>query len=269
MKLALIGCGNMGGALLQRWLDAQVLAPADVQVCVADAQAAADVHQRFGVRCGTDAAEALVGADAVLLAVKPQQRGAVLPLLAEQLQRGAAPLAISILAGVDLAQLQEALGGAARLLRWMPNTAVAVGRGLVAWSAAGATTAEDLRLQALLLAPLGLTMELPEPQLDAFTAVAGCGPAYVFALCEALEQAGRSVGMAPDVAAQLARHTLIGAAHQLQGDARSPAALRQAVTSKGGMTEAALRVLQQRQWPEAMTEAVQAAVQRGAALAGR
>jgi pyrroline-5-carboxylate reductase len=84
-----------------------------------------------------------------------------------------------------------------------------------------------------------------------------------------MQAAGEAVGLAPAVAADLARQTLIGAARQLEGDARSPAQLRQAVTSKGGMTEAALQTLAQRQWPEAMTHAVQAAVQRADALAGR
>lgn len=269
MKLASIGCGNMGGALLQRWLDQQGLARTDVQVCVADEIAAAGVRERYGVACGTELMQAIQGADAVLLAVKPQQRHEVLPQLAQSAVGGSGPLWISILAGVDLAQLQEALGVEARLVRWMPNTAVAVGRGVVAWSAGDRLTPGDRQLQGELLAPLGLTLELAEAQMDAFTAVAGCGPAYVFALCEALQTAGEAVGLTPAVAADLARQTLIGAARQLEGDARSPTQLRQAVTSKGGMTEAALQALAQRQWPEAMTYAVQAAVQRADALAGR
>lgn len=268
MKLAAIGCGNMGGALLRRWLETNVLAAADVKVCVADAEAAAEVTARYGVACGTDLQEAVRGADIVLLAIKPQQRREVLTALTQGALAGQPPLWISILAGVELGQLEQALGPEARVLRWMPNTAVAIGRGVVAWTAGARVTQGDLQLQAPLLAPLGLTLQLAEAQMDAFTAVAGCGPAYVFALCEALQAAGEAVGLAPEVAGQLARQTLVGAAGQLQGDARTPAELRQAVTSKGGMTEAALQVLAERQWPEAMTMAVQGAVQRAKKLAG-
>ncbi len=267
MKFAAIGCGNMGGALLRRWLETQALSTGDVRVGVADETAAADVAQRYCVTCGTDLQEAVRGADVVLLAVKPQQRHEVLAALAQGAQAGRSPLWVSILAGVELGQLEHALGPEARVLRWMPNTAVAIGRGVVAWSAGARVTAADLLLQEQLLAPLGLTLQLAEEQMDAFTAVAGCGPAYVFALCEALQAAGEAVGLAPGVAAQLARQTLVGAAGQLHGDERTPAELRQAVTSKGGMTEAALQVLAERQWPEAMTLAVQGAVQRAKKLA--
>ncbi len=264
----MIGCGNMGGALLARWLDAGVVQRSAVSVCVVQEDVAEQVRSSHGVVCGTDVATALHGADVVVIAVKPQQRGAVLQAAAQARPGPDGPLWISILAAVTVPQLQQGLGDQARVLRWMPNTPVAVGRGVVAWSAGPGLTQLDLDRQQQLLGPLGLTMPLPEPQIDAFTAVAGCGPAYVFALCEALEQAAQAVGLQGPQAAALARQTIVGAAHLLDGDVRSAQQLREAVTSKGGMTEAALAQLQQQGWGDAMTVAVQAAVKRADQLSG-
>lgn len=262
----MIGCGNMGGALLSRWLVADAVPRAGVRVCVADETAAEQVRRHHGVACGTDLAAAVAEADVVVVAVKPQQRTQVLQAALAARPEPPGPLWISILAAVRVEQLQQALGDQARISRWMPNTPVAVGRGVVAWSGSAALTQADLLRQDRLLAPLGLTLALPEAQIDAFTAVAGCGPAYVFALCEALQLAGQNAGLEPTQAAALARQTIIGAAWQLDGDPRPAHQLREAVTSKGGMTESALRQLQASGWSEAMTAAVRAAVQRAAEL---
>lgn len=252
--------------MLARWLETGAVTADRVRVCVVDAAAAEQVRQRHGVACGTDVAAEIQQADVVVIAVKPQQRAQVLQLAAQTRPGPTGPLWVSILAAVTVGQLQQALGAQARVSRWMPNTPVAVGRGVVAWSGSTELTNTDLQDQEQLLKPLGLSMALPEGQLDAFTAVAGCGPAYVFALCEAMERAGQAVGLDSQQAAALARQTIIGAAWQLDGDARPAQQLREAVTSKGGMTEAALQRLQQHGWQDAMTLAVQAAVERAGAL---
>lgn len=256
----------MGGALLARWLEAGVVQRSSVAVCVADEAAADLVRERYGVAAGISLPEALQSADVVVVAVKPQQRTEVLQAAAQARPASGGPLWISILAAVTVQQLRQGLGDQARVLRWMPNTPVAVGRGVVAWSAGPGLTAVDLQRQQQLLLPLGLTLPLPEDQFDSFTAVAGCGPAYVFALCESLQQAALAAGLEAQQAGALARQTMIGAAWQLDADPRSAGQLREAVTSKGGMTEAALQQLQRLGWHGAMTSAVQAAVERAGQL---
>lgn len=256
----------MGGALLARWLEAGVVARDAVSVCVADEQAAVQVSTVHGVSCGTSLPAALETADVVVVAVKPQQRVQVLQAAAQARPGSEGPLWVSILAAVTVPQLLLGLGSSARVLRWMPNTPVAVGQGVVAWSAGPGLTSHDMARQQQLLHPLGLTLPLAEEQFDSFTAVAGCGPAYVFALCEALQRAGQEAGLGSQQAAALARQTLIGSAWQLSADLRSPGQLREAVTSKGGMTEAALERLQQLGWQDAMVAAVQAAVRRAGQL---
>lgn len=267
MRLGIVGCGNMAQAMVRRWLDAGELSRGDVRACTSRPETAAQVAAALGVTASASIAETVAGADVVLLACKPQQRTAVLAACAAAAD--SEPLWISVLAGVDVAQLQTGLGTHSRVVRWMPNTPVAIGAGLVAHCAGARVTPADCALQARLIAPLGDGLALDESRIDAFTAIAGCGPAYVYRLVEGLQTAAGALGFEPSLAAQLAAGTVHGAALWLHASGLPAAVLRSQVTSKGGMTEAALQALDAVGWAERLTDAATAAEARAAVLAGR
>lgn len=266
LNLGSVGCGNLAKALIGRWLAAGTLSASHIAACTAHAESAAQVRASLGIACSLDL-RAAAKARVVLLAFKPQQRGVVLPQLAAVAAEQPATLWVSLLAGVQLAELEASLGPQAKVIRWMPNTPVQLGLGAVAMCAGRHVSEQDRHLAMGLLEPLGQHYLLDEAAFDAFTAVAGCGPAYVFALCEALELAAVAAQLPAAMATDLARQTLVGAAALLQQSTRTAGELRAQVTSKGGMTEAALAHLQSGGWSDLMTGAVAAAQQRGRALA--
>ncbi len=261
-KLGILGCGKMASAMLARWLETAALLPGEVVACTGTESSAAHVARTFGIACGTDAQAVIDDADIVLLAVKPQMRVGVLA----QLHPHPDQCWLSVLAGVPTQALEAMLPGA-HVLRLMPNTPVRLGRGLVALTPGESATPADMAAVRTLLAPLGTVVDIAESQVDAFTAVAGSGPAYVFLFIEALTHAGMAAGLDPPTAALLAQETLLGSAFLAQQSGRPPSELRAEVTSKGGMTQAALTVFAERAWAETVTDAVQAAVARAAELA--
>jgi pyrroline-5-carboxylate reductase len=236
--ILLIGAGRMGGAMLQGWL-AGGLGP----VVAVEPRPAASLKRLKGVRFVADVAAIPPGPiRACVVALKPQiLRGEAVHLKA--IAAGGAPM-ISIAAGTSIATLKKAWGAKAHILRAMPNTPGAVGRGITAIFKGPNATAADSRLAETLLASLGQTIWVAREKLiDVTTAVSGSGPAYVFLLVEALAAAAEAEGMPRAEAQRLARATIIGAGALLEADARPPAELRRDVTSPGGTTEAALKVL--------------------------
>jgi pyrroline-5-carboxylate reductase len=258
-KMVLLGCGKMGSALLAGWL-ARGVAPAEVWVIEPHPS---DWLRGQGVHLDAGLPEAPAVA---LIAVKPQMMGAALPAL---VALGAGTLFVSIAAGTTLAALDAALGGGRRIVRAMPNTPAAVGRGITAIVGNAAAGAADLDLAEGLLAAVGAVVRLPDEGLmDAVTAVSGSGPAYVFHLIEALAAAGVAEGLPGDLAMQLARATVCGSGELARQSAESAAQLRVNVTSPGGTTAAALAVLMDEDagLPPLMRRAVAAAAARGREL---
>lgn len=258
--LVLLGCGKMGSALLQGWL-AQGL-PADAVHVIEPAPS--DWLKDTGVHLnGT-----LPAAPAVaLLAVKPQMMGAALPAL--QALGGGGTLFVSIAAGTSLASIEAALGAGTPVVRVMPNTPAAVGRGISALIGNGFVAAEGLALARGLMAAVGETVMLEaEAQMDAVTAVSGSGPAYVFHLIEAMAAAGVAEGLPEALAMQLARATVCGAGELAHLAPESAAQLRINVTSPGGTTAAALGVLMDADtgFPALLKRAVKAAADRSREL---
>ena len=240
-RLLILGCGNMGGAMLTGWLRAGVEAARFIVVDPLLPQAPA------GVRLLRDLSE-YGGApfDAILLGVKPQMLDAVAPLLAP-LARPESVL-LSILAGVELASLAGRFPNAGAVVRIMPNLAAAIGKspmGLAGQMSNGqaldAATSERI---ATLLAPLGTAEWLAEESLlHAVTALGGSGPAFVYRFIDALAQGGAEIGLPPEQALRLALATVEGAAALAAASDHSPAELARRVASPGGTTEAGLRVL--------------------------
>lgn len=259
--LVLVGAGKMGGALLSGWLD-KGLSPAQVFVC--EPQPAGDIAALFaakGIALNAPVRDIAVARPAVvLIAIKPQVMGDVLPELA--LLTHPETLFISIAAGTNLHRLKELLGAEVHAVRAMPNTPAAVGRGITVACANDRVTTTQREIAHELLAAVGeVDWIASEAQIDAVTAISGSGPAYVFYMVECLAAAGEALGLDPELAMKLARETVGGSGEMLHRSPDPVSQLRANVTSPGGTTAAALDIL--------MGEGGLSPLMRRAALAAR
>lgn len=260
-EVLLIGCGRMGGALLKGWRESKAVGKAIV------------VDPALPTLPGVTVVSALseIAGDlpkTILLAVKPQMLDQVMPGLAARLPDGA--LIISIAAGKPIAYFAERLGKPAAIVRTMPNTPAAIGRGITVCCAGPGVSDNEKGLAHRLMKAVGdVTWVEDEALIHAVTAVSGSGPAYVFHLIEALQAAAEAAGLPPDLAAKLARETVTGAGELARQSTDTPAKLRTDVTSPGGTTAAALAVLMgEHGLIDLMTRAVAAATARSEELAG-
>ena len=262
--ISLIGCGKMGGAMLRGWLAAGTVSHVDV--LEPSGHTRAPQTEIF-----TDLASFTAGArkpDAVILAVKPQVMADVCAALKPFVPPHA--LILSIAAGKTIASFESIFGASQPVIRVMPNTPAAIGKGIsVAVANKHVTTAQRDTAHAL-LAAAGVTEWIDDESLmNAVTAVSGSGPAYVFHLIETLATAGERAGLSPALSMKLARQTIIGSAALAETDADVPASqLRQNVTSPGGTTAAALEVLMNGELQKIYDRAIAAATERGKDLAG-
>lgn len=268
-RILLIGFGNMGQALVRGWL-ARGIQPARLGI-VDPAPAALAAAAELGIVAGAslDAVRFDDGApDVVLLAVKPQQLDAVVRTCAAPL--GPAPLYLSIAAGKPISSIASALGPDAKVVRAMPNTPAAVGRGMTVMVASPSVDARGQAVADELMSAVGTTAWVRDERLmDAVTAVSGSGPAYVFLLIECLAKAGAAAGLDAALARTLATATVAGAGAYAEISGEDPAELRRKVTSPGGTTEAALRVLMAEDGLAQLVErAVFAAANRSRELSG-
>jgi pyrroline-5-carboxylate reductase len=265
VRVLLIGAGNMGGAIARGLLAARALEPAELGLVDPNA-GAREALTSGGCRGFASAGEALgaLGAEAsIVLAVKPQMFAALAAAIA-QAARGR--LVASIMAGVDLARLSALLPGA-RLVRTMPNLGVTINAGLTAIAQApGVSDERDLATVEGWFRTVGATVRLPEDQLDAFTAVAGSGPAYVFLLAEAMIEGARRAGIGDRDARAMVERTISAAAGLMASSELSPEQWRARVTSKGGTTQAAIEAMQTCHVPEAIASAILAARDRAREL---
>lgn len=269
--ILLVGAGRMGSALLKGWL-AQGIAPDRIFVqepSLADDTLALIRDAGIGTPPALPAALAVV-----VLAVKPQAMDDVLPPLGAL--TGPDALVISIAAGTTVASIARHFAPDTAIVRAMPNTPAAINRGITALYANGFVRPEQREACAALLGAVGETVWIEgEAQMDAVTALSGSGPAYVFLLAECMAKAGEAAGLAPDLAAKLARATVSGAGELLCRSDLDPAELRRNVTSPGGTTAAALSVLMgdgqsgdSGPLEELLRKAVEAAARRSRELAG-
>ena len=266
-KVAFIGGGAMGGAMIAGLLAQEVLSPEKITVSDVRAERVAQLRELHGVLETTDNLEAVAGAGIVVLAVKPQ----VLPQVLTELQ-GKIPteaLVLSIVAGASIASLTEGLEHPA-VVRVMPNTPAQVGEGMAVWMATKAVSPSQREQAQAILGALGEEVCVTEEKyLDMATALSGSGPAYVLLFLEALIDAGVYVGFARPIAEKLAWQTMWGTLALVRERGEHPAALRNQVTSSGGTTAEALQVLEGGGLRALVTEAVGAAFQKAQQLGGK
>jgi len=262
--LVLVGAGKMGGAMLQGWL---ALGLEPKRTIVLEPQPAAEIEAlaERGLKINPNTAGPVAVA---VIAVKPQIAAEVMPAVKTFV--GASTLVVSIMAGRTLRFLTAALPPKTAIVRAMPNTPAAIGRGITVAVANPHVSAVQRDIAHRLLAAAGgVEWVLDEMLMDAVTAVSGSGPAYVFLLAEALAQAGIEAGLPRGLSVKLARETIAGSGELMHRTPLDAATLRQNVTSPGGTTAAALEVLMSRDGLTAlMTKAVAAATRRSHDLAG-
>jgi pyrroline-5-carboxylate reductase len=263
MKILFIGGGNMANALIGGLIE-QGFATRDIEVAEISAQARARLSELHGVRTVPSVHEADPAHDVVILAVKPPQMATVCRALGDKFRDA---LVVSIAAGIRTADLSRWLGGRDRLVRAMPNTPALLRAGISGLYASPAVDAKDRREAQRILGAVGSVLWFEqERMLDAVTAVSGSGPAYVFYFIEALEQAALALGIEAAAARKLAIETFLGAARLAARGEDPPAVLREKVTSRGGTTERALKVLEASAVKDRIIEAVRAAEQRAREL---
>ena len=261
-KIGFIGGGNMATALIGG-LAGKLTAAANIHVVEINLDARLRLQQ-LGVRTAATIDAAIAGCDVILLAVKPQQMREVAVQLKPYLN---AQLLLSIAAGIRAVDLSRWLGGHTAIVRCMPNTPALIGLGITGMVALpGVSPAQKTSADAIMRA-VGATVWLSDEALiDPVTAVSGSGPAYVFYFIEAMQQAGRQLGLTAAQAAELSIATFVGAAQLAANADESVAVLRERVTSKGGTTHAALTSMQDSGVTEAIVRAIEAASARGTAL---
>ena len=258
--LVLLGCGRMGGALLAGWLEGG-LSPDRVTVIEPHPS---DWLSGLVPRGLTLNPERIGAADVAVLAVKPQMMGEAAPALAAL--GGGGTLVVSIAAGTPISAFEAIFGAGTPVVRAMPNTPSAIGRGVSALIGNAAVGEAELARAEALMQAVGETVRLEsEDQMDAVTGLSGSGPAYVFHMIEAMAAAGEAAGLAPDLAMRLARATVTGAGALAERAPDEAATLRENVTSPGGTTAAGLSVLMG-ELPDLMTRTVAAAAARGREL---
>jgi pyrroline-5-carboxylate reductase len=264
-RLVLLGAGKMGSAMLEGWL-ARGLDPRKLTVLEPQPTKNVTALTRRGVALNPRGK--LQNAAAVVVAVKPQSAPEALRMLEPFV--GKSTVAVSIMAGRTLSFLQDALPPRTAIVRAMPNTPAAIGRGITVASPNGKVSARQRKLAGDLLAAIGIVEWVSDESLmDAVTAISGSGPAYVFLLAEALAEAGVAAGLPADLARKLARETVAGSGELLHRSPLNAAVLRENVTSPGGTTAAALNVLMgQGGLAPLMRTAVAAATARSRELAG-
>jgi len=265
-SLVLVGAGKMGGAMLQGWL---ALGFDPAKAIVFEPQPSPDIAglAARGIKLNPPAGS--VGdVAAMVIAVKPQVAGEVVSAYAHLV--GAGTVAVSIMAGQTLKTLSGLLPPGAAIVRSMPNTPAAIGRGITVAVANPQVSARQRDLADRLLAAVGaVEWVMDEALMDAVTAVSGSGPAYVFLLAETMAAAGVAAGLPPALAAKLARETVAGSGELMHRSDLDPSVLRQNVTSPGGTTAAALDLLMGTQGLQPLMEkAIGAATRRSRELAG-
>jgi pyrroline-5-carboxylate reductase len=257
MKIAFIGGGNMGEAMLSAILDKCIAKDEDITVADISEPRRHYLAERYSILTTADNRLAIPDANVIVLAIKPQNITAVMDELKNRLKP--AQLVISIIAGKTITTLHDGLGHD-RIVRSMPNTPAQIGEGVTVWTATTKVTATQKKRAASILGAMGKEFYVDDERfLDMATAVSGSGPAYLFYFVESFIEAAVANGWSRETAKELVMGTVLGAAHLIVKSGREPADLRRMVTSPGGTTAEAIRVFDEGNLKDLINKAVTAA----------
>lgn len=264
-RLAIVGTGRMGEALLSGLLRSGWISAEQVICTVRRPERAEELSRRYGVEATTDNRAAITAAGTVILAVKPQSIRTVLEEVGGVFRPG--QRLISVVAGVPTATIERFLPDGVAVVRVMSNVPVQVDEAMSVIAPGRHATERDLAVAEEILGHVGRVLRLAEEHLDSVTALSGSGPAYFFLLAEAMIDAGILLGLPRDVATELVVQTMVGSAKMLRDSGRHPVELREMVTSPGGTTIAAIRELERERVRAAFLNAIEAAKRRSEELA--
>ncbi|MEE8413311.1 MAG: pyrroline-5-carboxylate reductase [Dehalococcoidales bacterium] len=266
MKIAFIGGGNMGEAMLSSILEKGLASARDITVGDFSEERRQQLDKKYGVTVTGDNLRAIDGADVVILAIKPQNLPQALTELKGHLLPG--QMVLSIIAGATIKTLYEGLIHK-NIVRVMPNTPAQIGEGMSVWTATAEVTGQQKEIAGSILRAIGREIYVDdEKYLDMATALSGSGPAYFFLFIEALVEAGVQIGLTPDMAQELALQTMLGSGRLIRESGKSPAELRIMVTSPGGTTAEALDEFEKGGFTNLVAQAVRAAYNKARILGG-
>jgi pyrroline-5-carboxylate reductase len=267
MKIAFIGGGNMGEAMLSATLDKGLSSPQAISVSDIDESRRRHLGQKYSVAVTNDNRHAADKSEVVVLSIKPQNLAEVMAGLCGQLKPS--QLVLSIIAGTTIQTLSSGLDHN-RVVRAMPNTPAQIGEGISVWMTTPEVTEDQKRWVGSILGAMGREIYVhDEKYIDMATAVSGSGPAYFFFFIEALVEAAVHIGLPSDVARELAVQTMLGSGHLIQKSGNEPSELRRMVTSPGGTTAEALLQLEKGEFPDLIRQAVSAAYEKAKELGSK
>ncbi|MEP6976683.1 MAG: pyrroline-5-carboxylate reductase [Thermoleophilia bacterium] len=264
-KIAILGAGRIGEALLSGLLSSGWRKPEEIAATSRRPERVEELREKFGVAATTSNPEAVSGAAIVVISVKPQDLDALLGEVGGLIS--ADQTVLTIAAAIPTATIERRLDSSVPVVRAMPNTPSTVHEGIAGLAPGAHAEEEHLALAEEVLSHLGAVVRVPESMMDAVTAVSGSGPAYFALLAEAMIEAGILLGLARETSTQLVVQTMLGTAKQLRDDKMHPVELREMVTSPGGTTIAAIHELEQAGVRAAFLNAIQAAMRRAKELA--
>jgi pyrroline-5-carboxylate reductase len=257
-RFGFIGAGKLAGSVIRGLLLKNFCAPDAILASEPNVETRAQLQTELGISLTTENSEIAAKADILFLGVKPQM---VLPVLRELGDTIANKLVVSLAAGIRIAQMEEITP--ARIMRVLTNTPSAIGKAASAFASGRRPTDQDREKIRAMFGAIGLVVEVDDEQIDAISALAGSGPAFVYAMIEALARGGEKMGLDKQASLQLAAQSALGAAELMMTSGKSPAELIKMVVTPGGTTAAGLRVMDERSVAAALADAVEAATKRG------
>jgi pyrroline-5-carboxylate reductase len=261
-RLGFIGAGKLAGSVIRGLILKKFCAPGTILASEPNVETRGRLENELGISLTTKNSEIAAKAEIVFLGVKPQM---VLPVLRELGDALANKLVVSFAAGIRIAQMEEVTP--ARIMRVLTNTPSAIGRAASAFASGPRATDQDREKIRTMFGTIGLVMEVDDEQIDAVTPLAGSGPAFVYAMIEALARGGEEMGLHKQASLQLAAQSALGAAELMITSGKSPGELIKMVVTPGGTTAAGLRVMEERSVAAALAAAVEAATKRGQEMA--
>ncbi|ARV43599.1 pyrroline-5-carboxylate reductase [Bacillus subtilis] len=264
-KIGFVGAGSMAEAMINGILQSGITKPEHIYITNrSNDERLIELKETYGVRPCRDKNELFTQTDIIILAFKPKDAAESIDSIRSYLKKD--QLVISVLAGITIEAIQHYFGRKLAVIRVMPNTSAAIRKSATGFSVSAEASQDDITAAKALLETIGDATLVEEQHLDAVTAIAGSGPAYVYRYIEAMEKAAQKVGLDEETAKALILQTMAGATDMLLQSGKQPAQLRKEITSPGGTTEAGLRALQNSRFEEAIIHCIEETAKRSAEL---